>query len=207
MRDFHLYVILDNRITKQILKSAQDVVSAGADVIQFRFKDLATKQAIRISKQLKSIAHKRKARFIVNDRVDIAFASSADGVHLGQQDLPVRMARNLLGKNKIIGLSCHNRREIISAANEPIDYISIGPVFETPTKPQYHPIGTKLIGEFNRIFKRIPILAIGGITTSNLEIITGIGINRVAVCRAILKSKNIYQTTKKFKRLLTTNIH
>lgn len=202
MRDFRLYVILDNALTKKILKTAEDTLSAGADVIQFRFEGLTTKKAIDISKKLRSVAHKSKALFIVNNRLDIALASDADGVHLGQEDLPVSIARGIIGKQKIIGLSCHNRKEIISANRESVDYISIGPIFKTKTKPQYKPVGIGLLRQLDKINKINPVVVIGGIKISNLRRIIQSGIKRVAVCSAIIKSRDIYKTTNKFKKLV-----
>ncbi len=131
-----------------------------------------------------------KTLFIVNDYLDIAVLSKADGLHLGQADLPLRQARSILGKDKIIGISCHNLRQALKAQKEGADYIGIGPVYATVTKPEYSPIGINILKQLKGKIK-IPYFAIGNINKSNIRKIVSAGARRVAVCRAILGSKNI----------------
>ena len=212
---FKLYCILDYATVapgKSIVTRAKEIIAGGADVVQLRFKpaDYAgrkTKPQPNLGKVIKDarrIAHlskKHKVLFIINDRVDIALSSDADGVHLGQEDLPVSYARKLLGGNKIIGISTHSVKEALKAQEQKADYISLGPIFKTPTKPEYSAQGLMLIRKL-RTRLRVPFLAIGGINLRNLEQILNAGAKRVAVVRAICKSKNIAKTIKQFKTRL-----
>ncbi len=127
--------------------------------------------------------------FIINDSLDIACACGADGVHLGQEDFPLKLARKILGKHKIIGISCHNLAQAIKAQRQGADYIGIGPIFKTPTKPEYKAIGLKVLRELKNIIK-IPYFAIGNIDQSNIKEIIACKTKRIAVCRAILKAKD-----------------
>jgi len=131
-------------------------------------------------------ARQRGARIIVNDRVDLALASDADGVHLGEDDLPPEEARKILGKEKIIGLSTHSVAEAVSAAMKDVDYIAIGPVFQTSTKKlQYEPLGLGAISEARKQIVK-PIIAIGGIKLRNVADVIGSGADAVAVISDLL---------------------
>lgn len=133
---------------------------------------------------------KNKALYIINDRLDIAQSAQADGVHLGQDDLPVKAARAILGPHKIIGKSCHSLKQAIQAEREGVDYISIGPIFKTPTKPGYRPAGLKVLKETCHRLK-IPIVAIGGINMDNIKLVRNAGARLIAVVRAICKARNV----------------
>lgn len=133
-----------------------------------------------------------KALYIINDRLDIAQAARADGVHLGQDDLPVKAARAILGPHRIIGKSCHSLKQAIQAEREGVDYVSIGPIFKTPTKPGYRPAGLKVLRETCQRLK-LPIVAIGGINTDNIESVRKAGARLIAVVRAICKARDIAQ--------------
>lgn len=150
------------------------------------------------ARRISRLSKKHKVIFIVNDRVDIARVSGADGVHLGQDDFPVSIARKLLGKDKIIGISTHSVKEALRAQKQKADYISLGPIFKTPTKPEYRAQGLTLIKKL-RPRLRVPFLAIGGINLRNLKQVVDAGAKRVAVVRAICKSKNIAKTIRQFK--------
>ncbi|MBU0548294.1 MAG: thiamine phosphate synthase [Candidatus Omnitrophica bacterium] len=132
---------------------------------------------------------KTKTLFIINDYIDVALLSGADGVHLGQQDLPLRQARKLLGKDKIIGISCHNLRQALKAQKEGADYIGIGPIYPSATKPEYRAIGLKVLRQLKDKIK-IPYFAIGNIHADNIKEIIAAGARRIAVCRAILKANH-----------------
>ena len=192
-----VYLILDrpgfNRVS---LKKISNLVS-GKEIglIQLRDKSSAKadilKFAIKLSRRLK----KSKTLFIINDHLDIAKLVKADGLHLGQMDLPISAAREILGKDKIIGVSCHNLSQALKAQKDGADYIGIGPVYKTSTKPGCNAIGEKVLKQLRgRI--NIPYFAIGNICKSNISRIVSAGATRVAVCRAILNSKNSKQAAK-----------
>jgi len=179
----------------------RDKKSAKADILNF---------AIKLSKRLRSkpegsgLASDSQSHgsiFIVNDYVDLAVASGADGVHLGQEDLPLKQARKILGRDRIIGISCHNLGQALSAQNEGADYIAIGPIYATATKPEYKPIGLEVLGELKDKIK-IPYFAIGDIHAGNIKEITAAGARRVAVCRAILKADNPKAAARQLYKIL-----
>lgn len=188
---FGLYAIIDRQASGlgRISQIAKDCVSAKVRIIQLRDKaedaDSFYKNALLIRRITRN-----KALFIINDRADIAKLSRADGLHLGQDDLPIRAARRILGPHKIIGISCHSLRQAIQAEKEGADYISIGPIFKTPTKPAYCPVGLKLLQEASRRIK-IPIVAIGGINKDNIKLIRKTNVSIIAAVRAICKARNI----------------
>lgn len=167
----------------------RECLKAGVKLIQLRDKTQDTagfyKNALLIRKIVKN-----KALYIINDRLDIARAAQADGVHLGQDDLPVKAARAILGPQRIIGKSCHSLKQAIQAEREGVDYISIGPIFKTPTKPGYRPVGLKLLKETCQRLK-LPIVAIGGINMDNIQLVRNAGARLIAVVRAICKAKDI----------------
>ena len=130
---------------------------------------------------------KTKILFIVNDYIDVALICGADGVHLGQDDIPLKEARKLLGRDKIIGISCHNLSQALKAQKEGADYIGIGPIYPSATKPEYRAIGLRVLQQLKDKIK-IPYFAIGNIHEGNIKEITASGARRIAVCRAILKA-------------------
>jgi thiamine-phosphate pyrophosphorylase len=161
-----------------------------ADIVQLRDKVSDRKTVLKNARKLAKLFLKGKTIFIVNDYIDIAKVSGADGVHIGQDDLPIELVRKLLGKDKIIGVSCHSLKQARQAQRSGADYISIGPVFSTPTKPEYKPVGLTLIKKCKKVIK-IPFFAIGGIDPSNVVKVMSCGGQRVVVCRALFKAKEL----------------
>lgn len=203
MKDFILYVITDKKASKgrghlEVIKSAID---GGADVVQLRDKDAGVRELVQVGNEIRLLTHRRHVDFIVNDRVDIALATDADGVHLGQDDLPLSLARKIIGKEKIIGVSTHSLDEAIQAEADGADYIAVGPVFATPTKPDYKPVGLELIRQV-RMRIKIPFVVIGGIDENNIKDVVKAGATRVAVVRAVVGSDNITEATKRLKGLI-----
>jgi thiamine-phosphate pyrophosphorylase len=142
---------------------------------------------------------------IINDRVDVALALGADGVHLGQEDMEPRAARELLGENAIIGLSTHNISQVLEAQKAPIDYLAIGPIFSTATKQNASPVvGLAGLAEVRQILKEIPLVAIGGITEANAAEVIHAGADSVAVVSSLLSSpQNITKRTAHLIELLS----
>lgn len=203
MKDFNLYIIIDTdfSLSRNIFDIAIQAIKGGADVIQLRGKKLTAKELIETGRQIKEITHQRGVTFIINDRVDVAFALGADGVHLGQGDIPIDVARRILGQNKFIGVSTHDLEQALDAQREGADYISIGPIFKTPTKPDCTPVGLKLLEEVKGEIK-IPYVAIGGIDKENIGEIIKRGVKRIAVVRAVVSSPDIVVATKELKDML-----
>lgn len=203
LRGSYLYVIIDKEILekKNLISVAKSVVEGGVDIIQFRNKISEDSEFLREAKRLRIITQNKETLFIIDDRPDIAKAVDADGVHLGRGDLPIRIARKMLGENRLIGFSCHSLKDILLAERLDVDYISIGPVFKTPLKPKNRPVGLHLFRNLEERIK-IPVFAVGGINFKNLKGILKKGIKRIAICRGILLKRNITEVTKRIKSVL-----
>lgn len=203
LKTSRLYLILDRpTIGNCSLKNIYSIVSSRyVDVVQLRDKKSAKSDVLDLATKLSKSLRKSKMLFIVNDYVDVAAASGADGLHLGQNDLPLKQARKILGKDKIIGISCHNLSQALEAQNDGADYIGIGPIYATATKPEYKPIGLKVLGKLKDKIK-IPYFAIGDIQAGNIKEIRASGARSVAVCRAILKAHNPKETARQLYKTL-----
>ena len=198
-----LYPIIDSSLTPaaDIEKTATDIINGGARIIQLRAKGLSSREFLKSAFTVRRITKDRDVIFIVNDRVDIALIADAGGVHLGQDDMPVKEARRLLGKDSIIGYSTHNLREALEAVQLPIDYISFGPIFPTRTKKDAQmPKGLKGLAEVRKTVK-IPIVAIGGITKANMIHVLKQGANSVAMISEILAAPDILKKVTKLMHI------
>ncbi len=193
---FSIYAVLDRQsVTLRPLTAiASDCLKAGIKIIQLRDKTEDSARFYRDAVALKKLIG-TKALYIINDRIDIAKLSNADGVHLGQYDIPVAAARKILGPKAIVGKSCHSLAQALSAEKEGVDYISIGPVFSTPTKPDYKPVGIGLL-EKVRTHVTLPVVAIGGITKDNIHLVRATNTHLIAVVRAIGKAKDTVKAVK-----------
>lgn len=201
--DWTLYVVTDSRLVDE--GSLSEVVAAairgGARIIQYREKQANTRRMVTVAKALAEVCHQWGALFLVNDRLDVALAVGADGVHVGRQDMPVALARSLLGPDKVIGVSVQDARAMAEAEREGADYLSLSPVFPTPTKPDHEtPLGLEgvraLAGR-----SRLPVVAIGGIDRTNAaEVIRG-GAQGVCVISAVLGASDPEQAARELYRL------
>ena len=170
-------------------------------MVQLREKGLETRPWLDLAIELNRLCRKRKVIFIVNDRVDIAAACDADGVHLGQEDFPVFLARRILGKRKIIGKSTHSLEQAQAALKEKADYVAVGPVFWTGTKKIDRPVGTELVTQVRTLTKK-PILAIGGIKPENSVSVIAAGASGVAVVSALMVAADAAETARAFRKVL-----
>jgi thiamine-phosphate pyrophosphorylase len=196
-----LYAILDPEQTngRAIEEVLRELLRAGVKMLQLRAKSLAAKDFLALAKLVRSETESHNCRLIVNDRADIAMACNADGVHLGQEDLPLEVGRRLLG-NKIIGISTHDIEQARQAQRGGADYIGFGPIFGTQTKNTgYAARGTDMLKEI-RAAVSIPIVAIGGITEHNVSQVWQAGADSAAIISDILRSKDI---TAKIAGILT----
>lgn len=195
-----LYLILDQRWASRwaladILRHAADI---GVKVVQYRNKNGAMNEVYRHAVGLRKIASDFGLAFIVNDRCDVGLAVEADGVHLGQSDFPIRLARELLGANYLIGISTHSPEQVVEATEQGADYIGFGPLFHTITKADHEPVvgldGLKKV----RPLTSLPIVAIGGIQSESVSKIVAAGADAVAVASGILDSTNPPQALKRY---------
>lgn len=184
---------------KNLVKIAKDAAAGGADIIQLRAKPgFCAGKILKTARAMKNAAKKTGCLFIVNDRTDIACACGADGVHLGQDDLSIEPARRMLEPGRIIGISTHSLSQAKKAQRQGADYISVGPVFRTPTKKEYAAVGLNLLEKVSRRI-RIPFFAIGGINQSNIDKVISAGAKRVAVVRAVVAAKDARRAARKLK--------
>lgn len=203
MKDFSLYVILDRQacLESDLVKAAEQLIAGGADIIQLRDKTSDDKTFFSLGQKIQKVTQKYGIPLIINDRLDLTLAINADGVHLGQDDLPIAVARELLGKNKIIGCSTHSLEQALRAQEEGADYIGVGPIFSTPTKPNYKAVGLDLIRQINGKVK-IPFVAIGGIDNTNISEILSSGAKIIAVVRSAVAQKDITAAVKNLKNII-----
>lgn len=193
-----LYLITDRKISGIDHEDmAVMALKGGVRTLQLREKEMTENELLRVALKLREETRRWGARLIINDNVHIARDSDADGVHLGQEDLPIEAARKILGSAKIIGVSTHNITEAVEAQSRGADYIGLGPIFQTETKNTQPPLGTELIREVKRKVS-IPVVAIGGINLDNLLEVIEAGADAVAVLSAIARSKNITEEVKRF---------
>lgn len=184
-----IYPITDISITKlSHLEQVKQLIEGGAAFIQLRDKYLSPRDFYESAKSVMDFTRGMEVKIIVNDRVDIALAVKADGVHLGQDDLPPQYARQILGEKAIIGFSTHNILQAIEAAKLPLDYIAIGPIFSTSTKENPDPVvgleGLKTVRESIEAF---PLVAIGGINSANAKDVLDNGADSLAIISGILR--------------------
>lgn len=193
-----LYAIIDTSFVEpdDIEKAAQEVLEGGARIIQLRAKGEPPAGMLKAALILRKTASRYGCPFIVNDRADIALMSGADGVHLGQDDIPAKDARGLLGVKGMIGLSTHSLKEVRDAALTGADYISFGPIFATKTKKDAQsPKGVDALKEAVKI-SRLPIVAIGGITEENLPEVLKTGTASAALISEVLGAADIRRKAK-----------
>jgi thiamine-phosphate pyrophosphorylase len=180
---------------------ARQLIAGGVDMLQVRAKELPTPQRVEIALAVIGVAMPKNVLVIVNDDIDAAFESGADGVHLGQEDWAAT-PRDRLRNMRLVGLSTHSLEQALQAERNGADYIGVGPVFPTGTKPHVSPVGVELVKQVaGRV--AVPFFAIGGITTANVDEVLAAGATRVAVVSAILNAKDPENAAKTFKRKLS----
>lgn len=202
---WRLYVITDERVSRgrTHLEVAEAAIRGGADAIQLRDKTAESGELYRIAVALRKITRDANVPLIVNDRLDIALAADADGVHVGQDDLPAAVARKLLGPGKLLGVSTETPEEALRAEKDGADYLGVGPIFEARgTKADAGaPKGPGMIAPI-RGACRLPIVAIGGIKAGNARSVRAAGADAVAVISDIVGADDIAQAARRIRELL-----
>jgi len=204
LEDARLYVLLTESLaSKGLLETAEALIAGGVDMIQYREKEMADGPFLANARLLRLMTRESGILFIINDRVDVAALVDADGVHVGQTDLPVAQARRLLGPTRIIGVSSHNDAEARSALAQEPDYLAVGSMFQTTTKAQPELGG---IGYLKHVLEDIkpdcPVYPIGGIRLENIPEILAAGADRVAVCSAVIAQADIEGACRRIKERL-----
>jgi len=194
------YFITDSDLSRA--GNISDVMQAAAckvEVVQYRNKNAETREMYDEAQRLREIC--RDLTFLINDRIDIALAVDADGVHLGQSDMPCTIARKLLGREKIIGVTVHNLSEALEAERQGADYLGVSPIFKTATKPDAgKPAGITLIEEIRKEVD-IPLIAIGGINHSNAPEVIRAGADGICAISCVVASDDVAAQIKRFQDL------
>jgi thiamine-phosphate pyrophosphorylase len=185
LRACRLYLVCDEQ-PDDFLSA---VLGAGVDILQLRMKDAGDAEIVAAGRRFARVAAAHDALFILNDRPNLVADTGADGVHVGQDDTPVAEARTVVGPDRIVGLSTHSPGQVDAAAGVPVDYIGVGPVHATPTKPGRPAVGLELVRYAAGHAPR-PWFAIGGITPANVAAVRGAGAERVAVVRALTEASD-----------------
>ncbi len=199
--DFHLYVLTDYSLSRgrSNMEVVKEAIAGGADAIQLRDKGYTAKRLLQEALTLRDITREGGVPFIVNDRVDVALVVDADGVHIGQDDVPISWARRLLGKDKIIGMSTHSVEEAVQAEKDGADYVSIGSAFPTTTKSDARPLaGLEIITDIKKNVN-VPVVAIGGIKAENAAQVGQAGADCIAVISAVVSAINIKEATAELR--------
>ena len=201
--NWQLYVILDRAALRgrDPAEAAAAAIRGGADALQWRDKTGSAREILAAAGRILPVARGAGVPLILNDRADLARAAGADGVHLGQEDLPISEARTTLGPGRLVGQSTHSLEQALAAQAEGADYIGFGPIFPTPTKPAYGSLGLAPLRQAAPKI-RIPLVCIGGIDRTNAPQVLEAGGRCVAVVRAICASADPESSARELKQLL-----
>ena len=200
--DFHVYLVTNRKLhpDKNLLEATEQAVKGGVRAIQLREKDLKTRDLLRVAYEMRSLTLKADARLFINDRVDIAIAIEADGVQLGQKSIPPYAVRRIASR-LIIGVSCHSMEEAMRAQSQGADFITLGPVYPTISKPGMKPLGMDTLETVARKLS-IPVFGIGGITNENIKEVIDRGAFGGALISGIFGAKDIKQAALKTLKVL-----
>ncbi len=205
MKELRLYLVTDRGLCpegRSLVQTVKEAVEGGVTMVQLREKDIDTRRFIEEALELKALLSPLGVPLIINDRVDVALAADADGVHIGQSDMPYAIARRLLGPDRIIGLSVENMDQVAQADALDVDYIGISPVFATPTKTDTaRPFGLEGLREAVRITKH-PTVAIGGMNASTAAEVMATGTDGIAVVSAIIAAPDPSRAASELKKIV-----
>jgi len=201
----HLYLVCEarpgGREPEEVLRPA---LQAGVDIVQLRDKSAEDRDVVEAGRIFRRLCDAYDALFIVNDQPEVAIACAADGVHLGQDDLAPEEVRRLVGHDALIGLSTHSPEQVDDASE--VDYIAVGPVHGTPTKPEYEPVGLSVV-RYAAERATVPFFAIGGIDADNVDDVLEAGATRVAVVRAIRDAADPGEAARALRARIDARIH
>lgn len=202
----HIYLITDRHQVRKglsLLETVEELLSAGVRIVQLREKDLSAKELFPLAMEMRKLTNKYNCQLIVNDRIDIAQGIEADGVHLGNHSLPVTIARQILGKEKLIGVSTHSQAEIDTAYQQGADFITYSPIYFTPSKARMgKPVGVKSLRNVCQTCP-LPVYALGGIKIENCRETIDAGAHGIALISELLSAENPTQNYQQLLRQLT----
>jgi thiamine-phosphate pyrophosphorylase len=200
LSDSRLYLVCDQQ-PDAFLHGA---LAGGVDIVQLRCKDAGDEEVLAAAERIARICAEHRALFILNDRPDLAALACADGVHLGQDDIDPERARALVGPERLVGLSTHSPAQVDGVPAQIIDYIGVGPVHETPTKPGRPAVGLDLV-RYAAAHARVPFFAIGGIGPENVAAVHAAGAQRVAVVRALTGAEQPEPAARRLRAAVTSS--
>lgn len=204
--DSRLYLITDRHQVpagSTLLETLEQALSAGVRLVQLREKDLSAAELWPIAQQLRDMTRRYSAQLIINDRIDLALACDADGVHLGAHSLPVAETRKLLGPHRLIGASTHSSNDILNAHQQGADFLTYGPVYYTPSKASFGPPqGLEKLEQACRM-SPLPLFALGGVKSNHVQDVMSRGANGIALISAIIASPQPAETARDFLRILS----
>jgi thiamine-phosphate pyrophosphorylase len=195
LRSARLYLVCEEQPDDFL----HEVMAAGVDIVQLRMKDAGDDAILAAGQRFVRVAATHGALFILNDRPDLVAEVGADGVHVGQDDVTVSEARAIVGPDRLIGLSTHSPTQVDAAAGLDVDYIGVGPVHATPTKPGRAAVGVELVG-YAAEHAGVPFFAIGGISPENVEAVRSAGAERIAVVRALTEAASPGQAARRLRQ-------
>ncbi len=200
--DYRLYLVTDHELmsTPTLEDAVEQAIAGGATLIQLREKDLSSLEFYQTAKRIKQITDRCHVPLIINDRADIALAVNAEGVHVGQSDLPAKIVRSMVGEDKIIGVSVSTLEEARRAQADGADYLGVGAMFATGTKTDAAIVSMEELKQIHKNVK-LPIVVIGGINEKTIPSFAGTGIDGIAVVSALIAAKNIAAEAKKLRQL------
>nr|WP_235362409.1 thiamine phosphate synthase [Campylobacter volucris] len=204
MNSYKIYLVAskEQKSEDKFLNIVKEALKAGVNIVQLREKELNTLEFYNLALKVKRLCDEFKVPFLINDRIDIALAVDASGVHIGQKDLPLKIARQILGDEKLIGLTINHKSELVNL--QKADYIGVGAVFPTPSKKECMVLGIDGLKEIVNL-SPLSVVAIGGIDHANISLLKGIAIDGVAVIRAIMDakdpSKSVFNLKQAFESL------
>lgn len=200
--DYKLYLVTDSEMLngRDLCTCVQEAISGGVTLVQLREKYLSSRQFLELALRLKEITRRYGVPLIINDRLDIALAADADGLHVGQDDLALSVARKHFGPDKIIGVSATNLTEALLAAEQGADYLGVGAMFATPTKKDAKLVTLDELRQIKQSV-HIPVVAIGGINEKNIAQVMSSGIDGVSVVSAVLGKQDCRRAAKQLKQL------
>ncbi len=201
MIDFKLYLITDRKLfnsNDELVPAVEEALGAGVKAVQLREKDLPVREMLDLAYRFRELTARYNAKLFINERFDIALCIGADGVHLGQSAIPVNAVRNIVKEKLLIGCSTHSMKEAVEAEEGGADFITFGPIFQTPSKMRYgDPVGIDLLNEVRQKVG-LPVFDIGGIKTNNIELVINSGASGIALISGILSHADRVSATREY---------
>lgn len=205
--DYLLYLVTDRRWLggRSLVGAVEEAIAGGVTVVQLREKEIGSRTFLETALAVKEVTERHGIPLIINDRIDIAYACDAEGIHLGDDDLPISVAREILGEDKIVGASAATLEEALALEAEGADYLGVGAVFPTGTKTDADQVTLEQLARIKENVK-IPVVAIGGIDAGNAPLVMKTGVDGVAVVSAIMAREDIRAAASYLAEILKTGI-